>query len=85
MRKITSDSKMLKEKYGDPIPSIDIEATDVVILGRSWMVASGNPAAYGYAIRSGLEGLPTEGIVYYGKIKGLGELVHESELGEIVS
>lgn len=77
---IVSGSEGLKKKYGDPIPQIDIEGTDVEVLGKSWMYANGNPAALCYAFRSGFEHLPFSGKVYYGKINGLGELVHETEI-----
>lgn len=50
------------------------------VSGGSWMFAQGNPACLGYALRSGLGGLPTDNEVVYGKIAGLGHLVHVSEL-----
>lgn len=51
------------------------------VTGGSWMTADGNPAALQYAIRSGLNGiLPTDNDVVYGKVGGLGFIVHASEL-----
>lgn len=50
------------------------------VSGGSWMDAQGNPAALGYAMRSGLAGLPTDDEVVYGKVGGLGHLIHVSEL-----
>lgn len=52
------------------------------VLGRSWMHAEGNPTALLYAIRSGLSEhpLPIDDEVLYGKVDGLGMLVHVSEL-----
>ncbi len=50
------------------------------VIGKSWMVCQGNPACIGYAIRGGMEGLPTDDEVLYGKIGVLGYLIHESEL-----
>jgi len=49
------------------------------------MDANGNPAALIYAIRSGFDGLPTDDEVVYGKIGSFGHLIHESELGEVVT
>lgn len=50
------------------------------IMGKSWMFTNGNPACLMYAIRSTKDNLPTDDKVYYGKINGLGYLVHESEI-----
>jgi hypothetical protein len=51
------------------------------VAGQSWMVANGNPAAMHYAVRSAFNaGIPTDDEVVYGKIGGLGHLVHVSEL-----
>jgi hypothetical protein len=50
--------------------------------GKSWMVSEGNIAAYQYAIRSALAGLPIDDEVVYGKIGDFDHLVHVSELGE---
>lgn len=48
------------------------------LTGGSWMDAVGNPAALNYAVRSALT-LPLDNEVVYGKIGGLGYLVHVSE------
>ncbi len=53
--------------------------------GKSWMDMNGNPACLKYAIRSGISGLPTDDNVVYGKVDGLGHLIHESELGKVIS
>ena len=50
------------------------------VLGRSWMAANGNPAALQYAVRRAGKNLPIDNDVLYGKIGGMGLLVHESEL-----
>ena len=52
------------------------------VSGCSWMSANGNPAALGYALRAGLSGgkIPWDNDVLYGKVDGLGYLVHVSEL-----
>jgi len=51
--------------------------------GGSWMDAEGNPACLVYAIRTGFApppGIPFDDQVLYGKIDGLGHLVHTSEI-----
>lgn len=55
--------------------------------GRSWKGCDGNPACLNYAMRMGLSGLLVVGDdeVVYGKVGGLGHLIHISELGEEVS
>lgn len=50
------------------------------VSGGSWMNAGGNLAAIGYGMRSGLSGLPLDNEVVYGKVKGLGYLIHVSEI-----
>lgn len=59
---------------------VDVEGLWHEITGGSWMDARGNIAAMNYALRSGFSGLPMDDNVYYGKINGLGFLLHESEL-----
>jgi hypothetical protein len=51
------------------------------VSGESWMFAKGNPAALKFAVRSAVAGLPTDDEVVYGKVEGLGHIVHVSELG----
>lgn len=56
------------------------------VSGGSWMTAEGNPAALGYAMRSGFTGLPVDDEVVYGHTEdGLGHLVHVSEIATVVS
>jgi len=51
------------------------------VYGQSWMFCKGNPACLKYAMRGGLkDNLPTDNEVLYGKIGGLGELIHISEI-----
>lgn len=59
---------------------ISIEGLWHELTGGSWMSANGNPAAMNYAMRGAFAGLPIDDNVYYGKINGLGFLVHETEL-----
>jgi hypothetical protein len=50
------------------------------VAGQSWMDSDGNPAALHYAMRAGLNGLPTDDEVVYGKVGSFGHLVHVSEI-----
>lgn len=55
------------------------------VLGFPWMVADGNPAAMIYAFRIGMKfgtaaAVPLDNNVVYGKIDGLGYLLHVTEL-----
>lgn len=50
------------------------------VYGKSWMDSEGNPAALNYAFRAGSDGLPLGDDVVYGKIGGLGHLIHVSEI-----
>jgi len=54
------------------------------VSGGSWMYANGNPACLIYAIRSAVQTppLPVDDKVLYGKVDGLGVLLHESEIAE---
>lgn len=54
------------------------------VYGISWTVSVGNPSALYYAIRTSFTDLPYDDNVYYGKIGGLGYLVHANEIGEVV-
>ena len=46
------------------------------------MFCDGNPACLKYAVRSAFAMLPTDDNVLYGKVNGLGHLVHISEVIE---
>jgi hypothetical protein len=87
--RIKGNSKYFKDKYGTSNPIIEIEDKDTVIWNGGWGLQQGNPACLLFAMRSGIEKLPWNGTVYYGKIgigkegARLGELVHESELEEL--
>lgn len=50
------------------------------VLGRSWKMCNGNPCALKYAVRSAVDNLPLDDEVLYGKIDGIGEMVHVSEI-----
>lgn len=81
--RIKAPSDYFHGKYGDPRPTIIIEDVDVAVFGVPWDMAEGNPAAILYGLRVLRGEVPKEGKVYYGKINGLGELVHELELEEV--
>jgi len=81
--RVKGNSPYFKNKYGTPNPVIEVEDTDTAVFGRSWSRMDGNPVALFFAFRAGSEGLDPRGTVWYGKIDGLGELVHEAELEEI--
>lgn len=52
------------------------------VFGCSVWEANGNPAAMEYAMRTGTNGnnTPMDNEVVYGKVAGLGHIVHNSEL-----
>lgn len=52
------------------------------LTGKSWGDSEGNPACIEYAMRAGMEGLPDDDEVVYGKIGAFGKLIHVSQLGE---
>ena len=81
--RITRDSGYFKKKYRTPHPLIIVEGTDKEVFGGSWTSQHDNVTCTQYAVRS--TGIPLGGQVYYGKINGLAELVHESELSEYQS
>ncbi len=56
------------------------------VAGQEWRDSAlqGNPAACQYMMRRKQDGLPQDNAVVYGKVKGLGYLLHESELGEVI-
>jgi hypothetical protein len=52
------------------------------IFGKSWMDSTGNPCAVTYGIRCGHFNIPIDNNVLYGKINGIGYLIHTSEIVE---
>lgn len=61
-----------------------VEDWQINVMSQPWLFCTGNPAAIKYAIRGALSGLPLDNEVVYGKVGGLGHLVHVSELGEVI-
>jgi hypothetical protein len=77
----------IREGVTDPMKGLVVAGAEyhiedlwIKVAGQSWMDSDGNPAAMLYGIRSGLAGLPIDNDVLYGKISGLGCLVHVSEI-----
>lgn len=50
------------------------------VMNISWMDMYGNPAALVYAIRVGVNDIPFNDEVLYGKVGSFGHMVHISEL-----
>lgn len=51
------------------------------VAGKSWQDCDGNPAAMIYAMRTGtVDPQPTDDEVLYGHVRGMGHLVHVSEI-----
>lgn len=59
-----------------------VEDLWINVAGQSWMYSKGNPACIIYAMRSVMDKLPCDDNVLYGKIGGLGHLIHGSEAGD---
>ena len=78
---ILKDIDSLKTPEGD-FRGKEFRAEDYWInfYDTSWMFQKGNPACMIYAMRSGFARLPIDNNVIYGKIGGLGWLIHESEI-----
>ena len=74
-----------EKKYGTASPEIRIEDRDTAVFGKSWVLMAGNPACllFGMRLVQERKSLMADVPVYYGKVKGLGELVLEDELEEI--
>jgi hypothetical protein len=54
------------------------------LTGKTWLqsASAGNPAALEYVGRAGVENVPPDYEVVYGKIGAYGKLIHVSQLGE---
>lgn len=65
--------------------SFEVEDYFDRLAGESWMACSGNISVLSYSIRAGVSNrlgitIPLDNEVLYGKIRGLGYLVHVCEL-----
>jgi hypothetical protein len=78
--KLPADKASLKDLAGQ---EYRVEDWWDIVTGGSWMFAEGNPAALGYAMRSGMASdIPMNDEVLYGKVGPFGHLIHISELGD---
>ena len=50
------------------------------LMGKSWHVCDNNPACLEYAVRAAMEDMPIDNNVLYGKIGGLGKLIHVNQI-----
>lgn len=64
---------------GSPL-EIVVEDWAENVLGESWMRQLSAPAFLHYATRLRAHNLPNDGDVLYGKVEGLGVMVHATEL-----
>ncbi len=81
---ISSESPdYFKAKYGTANPGIVIEGKVNEVLGGDWMVEAcrGNIGCQLFMKRITADQIGNNE-VYYGKVKGMGELVHAGELNE---
>jgi len=74
--------KIKQEANGIGGREIVIEDYWYNVSGKSWKESNGNPAALNYAMRTAIGSMqiPMDDEVLYGKIGGLGYLVHVNEL-----
>ena len=82
-------NQVVKLKKGTTHPQYDLDGVDFYLedwwdhlTGGSWKYADGNPACLIYAIRAGMTDLPRDDEVVYGKVNGMGVLIHSSEIEE---
>jgi hypothetical protein len=81
---------LIKDGVLDPVQEMVVGGAEYriedwwdTLTGGSWQMAQGNIAAIQYALRVAGTGVPLDDEVVYGKIGGLGHLVHVSELSEV--
>lgn len=63
----------------DDTVTLELEDWADRVTGRFWCEMDNNPAAISYAMRLGLSGGMIDNAVVYGKIEGMGCIVHVSE------
>lgn len=81
--RLRDDIRIEHNLFGDVAGrDFDVEEWWDRVHGKSWQFSDGNPAALIYAMRTGLAEhvVPLDDEVVYGKINGLGMLIHVSEL-----
>ena len=69
--------KTVKTKTGE---EFTVEDWSDNVLGKWTFMANGNPAALVYAIRVAKYNLPIDHHGVYGKVCGLGVIIHDSEI-----
>lgn len=81
---VTLNSKAKDIIQGQVVPGAKFVVEDYWdrIGGKSVWLTTGNFAAMNYALRNQTAGLPMDEEVVYGKINGLGHIVHVSEIDE---
>lgn len=83
---VVLNDKALDRVQGVVVPGAKyrVEGLWKDVFGKSWTISDGNSAALNYAIRTSFTNLPYDDNVYYGKIDGLGYLVHADEIGDVL-
>lgn len=71
-----------ERKYVKKNPEIVVEGRDTDLWPAGWGSQNGNPACILFGIRVGMD-IAIPGVVYYGHVQGMGELVMEEELEEV--
>ena len=84
---IKGNSEYFLKKYGTSSPIIKIEDEHHKVFDAWWVTMMGNWACELYRERQEIDDLPKDNpddkTVFYGHVRGMGELVHASELEEI--
>ena len=78
--------KYFHNKYGTATPEYELEDEFSKVFNAKdpWQNQfASNPGVMIFAMRSGLDKMGLKGPFYYGKVNGMGEIVHESELKEL--
>lgn len=77
----------IKEGVLDPVQGLVVPGAQYrvedwwdLLTGKTWQESEGNFAAVHYGFRVGVNGLPLDNEVVYGKIGNLGHIVHVSEI-----
>lgn len=78
--KLAAPFSLAEASWTDEDPEYLIEDWYDRVAGQSWMFSNGNLAALNYAVRSVHGDLPLDDNVVYGKIHGLGYILHQSEI-----
>jgi hypothetical protein len=68
------------ELGGHDFQCVDWFANTGQLVGWREALEAGDPRAMGYAVRRGLGGLPEDDEVLFGRVDGMGQLVHVTEI-----